>query len=155
MGQSIDQSGCGKFPDPAKIIRIQPIDVAVLELGRASRNTIEHLLRIIEVMNRPENKIEFVPVPFDPMSPCAGSFGIVVELDPGPNLYVRISRTEPFNFVKVNAGVKTIMIGAGNIVQPATPRAIDPRLQQFPRVSLDPVPLRMGMVIRERLIVDC
>src|SRR5437588_1994820 len=149
MGQSIDQSSCDKFPDPAKIIRIQPIDLAVLELGRASRNTIEHLLRIVEVVNRAENEIKFVPVLFDPVSPRVGSFGIVVELDPSPNLYVRISRTELFNFIKVNAGVKTIMIGEGNIVQPARARAIDPRLQQFAGVGQDSVSLRVSVVIRE------
>ncbi|MEY2601994.1 MAG: hypothetical protein QOJ36_1313, partial [Verrucomicrobiota bacterium] len=47
-----------------------------------------------------------------------------------------------------------IVIGKGNITQPARMRAVDPRLQQFLRVRLNTMSLRMGVVIAEKLIAD-
>ena len=79
---------------------------------------------------------------------------VVIELDAGADLHIRIRRTQFVDFIKTNSDMKAIVVGKGNVTQLAPARAVDPRLQQFSRVRLNAMSLRMGMVIAEKLIAD-
>src|SRR2546423_11149803 len=68
MREAVDQTACRDFAHPTKIIGVEIVDVTSFELRGAGRNAVEHLHRIIEVMDRSENKIELVPILFDPFS---------------------------------------------------------------------------------------
>ena len=99
MRQTIDQAARSNFANPSKIIGVNLVDVAADKLSpRQPGTAVEHLRRIIQVMNRTENEIEPVPILLDPVSTGGGSFGIVVQLDPGPNFYIRISLREADRF---------------------------------------------------------
>src|SRR5204862_3775014 len=76
---------------------------------------------------------------------------IVIELDPGADLYVGVRGAQFFHLTKTNSGVKTIMVGKSNVVQTAGTCAVDPRLEKLPRVTLHAMSLRVGVVIREKL----
>src|ERR1700693_5803507 len=154
MGQAIHQTGRGDLADAPKIVVVDLINAASDKLSRAVRNGVEHLVWIIEVMDRAEDEIEFVPILLDPLSSGSGSLRIVVQLDAGADLHVRIGSAQFFDLIKINAGVKTIVIGKCNVAQTALARAGDPRLQQIMRIRLNAMSLRMGMVIAEELIVD-
>jgi hypothetical protein len=98
-------------------------------------------------MNRAENEIQLVPVFLDPVSARDRSFGIVVELDASANLYVRIRGADFIDFIKIDSSVETIVIGKRDVAQSARPCAVDPWLEQFLRVRLNAMSLRMAVVI--------
>jgi hypothetical protein len=79
---------------------------------------------------------------------------IIIELDPGANFHIRIRGAEFIDLIEINSGVETIVIRESDVVQSARARAVDPRLQQFLRIRLDAMSLRMRVVIGEKLIVD-
>jgi hypothetical protein len=54
-----------------------------------------------------------------------------------------------FQFIEIDPGVITIVIGKRDVVQPAFPRAIDPGLKQRLRVGLNPMALRVAVVVGE------
>ena len=68
MGQTIDEPSRGYFADTAKIIGVNGVDTTALELFRAGRHAVEHLIGAIEEMNRAQDKIELVPMLLDPFS---------------------------------------------------------------------------------------
>src|ERR1700682_3563692 len=68
VGQAIYQAGARDFANTSKIIRVDRVDVAPLELHRTSRNGVEHLIVPLEEMHGPEYKIESVPMFLDPLS---------------------------------------------------------------------------------------
>src|ERR1700736_861829 len=70
MRQTIDETGRGHFAHPPKVIGIKIIDVSAFELRGAGGNAVEHLRRVVEVMDRAENEIEFVQILFDPFRPA-------------------------------------------------------------------------------------
>ena len=72
---------------------------------------------------------------------------IVIELDTGPDFYVRICRPQFFDLTEINAGMKTIVIGKRDVTEPTSARAVDPRLQKILGIRLDPMALRMSVVI--------
>lgn len=75
---------------------------------------------------------------------------IVIQLDAGANFHIRICCPQPLDLIKVDAGVITIVIGERDLTQPFRARTIDPRLEQFTRVRLHAMPLRMRVVIGEK-----
>ena len=101
-------------------------------------------------MDRAENKIEPVPIFFDPLSPDDRRLRIVIELDAGANFDVRISGAQFIDLVKIDSAMEAIVISKRDIAQTAPPRAVDPWLQQIPRIRLNAMSLRMGMVIGEK-----
>ena len=68
MCETIDEPGRGNFAHAAKVIRVDGVDVAIDKLRRARRHAVEHLIVAFEVMNGTENKIEPVPIFFDPLA---------------------------------------------------------------------------------------
>jgi hypothetical protein len=66
--QTIDKTRRGDFSHAPKVIGIDFVNVASDELLSAVRDAVEHLLRIVEVMDRPEDEIELVPIFLDPFS---------------------------------------------------------------------------------------
>ena len=68
MGQTIDEPSRGYFADTPKVIGVNGVDTAALELFRAGRHAVEHLIGAIEEMNRAQDKIELVPMLLDPFS---------------------------------------------------------------------------------------
>src|SRR4029077_20208182 len=52
-------------------------------------------------------------------------------------------------FIEIDSSMETIVIGKRNIAQTPSARAVDPRLQEFGRIRLNAMSLRMGMVIAE------
>src|SRR5262249_11932663 len=60
--QAIHQPGRGDFAHTSKIIFVDFVDVAPDKLPHAVRQALENLFGIIEVMDRAENEIEFVPI---------------------------------------------------------------------------------------------
>src|SRR6476620_10793068 len=81
MRQAIDQAGGGYLADAAKIIFVNLVDASPDKLTCAVRHAVEHLVRIVEVMNRAQNEIEPVPVFLDPGAAGRGRFRIVVEFN--------------------------------------------------------------------------
>ena len=89
--------------------------------------------------------------------------GIVIQLNPGANLYVRVCFAQSFDLIEVDPVVVAIVIGKGDVAQAPRARRIHPRLQELARVRLHPMPLRMRVVIgkqssmfeRSRLDVRC
>ena len=154
MRQAINQTRCGDLANTAKVVFINFVDVAPNKLFRAVGHAVEHLLRIVQVMNRAENEVEFVPIFLDPLSARARSLRIVIELDPGANFHIRIDGAKFIDLIEVNAGMVTIVVGERDVVQAARTRAVDPGLQQFLGIWLNAVSLRMRVVIGEELMVD-
>src|SRR5215471_4739436 len=152
--QAIRQPGRGDFAHTLKIIFVDFVDAAPDKLPRAVRQAVEHLFGIIEVMDRAENEIEFVPIFLDPISTGGRGLRIVVKLDTGANLHIRVRRAQFLELVKINTLMKTIVISEGNVLQFAGARAVDPRLQKFLRIRLHPMSLRVHVVVREESIVD-
>ena len=69
MRKTIDQPSRGHFVNPAKIIGVDRIDIASLELLGTSWDAVEHLISAIEEMDRTQNKIESIPMLLNPFSP--------------------------------------------------------------------------------------
>ena len=64
--QTIDQTSCGNFANTPEIIFVYFVDVPADKLPGAVGNIVEHLVWIIEVMNRAQNEIEFFPIFLNP-----------------------------------------------------------------------------------------
>jgi hypothetical protein len=79
-------------------------------------------------MNRAENEIEPLPILLDPFSPNRAGFWIVVELNAGTNFYVRISFPQPIEFVEIDSGMITVVIGESEIGDAPAPRRVNPWL---------------------------
>ena len=120
MRQAIDEAGCRHLANATKIIDVDLIDVATSKLLRTGRHAVEHLIGAVEVMDRAENEIEFVPVLFHPASAGGGSLWIVIELDPRANFHVGISRAQFFDLIEINSGVIAIVIGECDVAQSNT-----------------------------------
>ena len=67
MRQAIDQASRRDLANAMEIIRVDLIDVATGKLLGAGRHAVEHLIRALEKVNRPEDEIEPVPILLDPM----------------------------------------------------------------------------------------
>src|SRR5215212_9116021 len=148
--QAIDQATRGNLANAAKVIGVDFVNVSAAKLCGAGRNAIEHLIGPIEVVNRAENEIELVPVFFYPGAPGRRSFRIVVELEPGADFYVRVRVAQFAELVEIDARVITIVIGKRDVGQAAFARAIDPRLEQRLGEGLDPMTLRMAVIIGKK-----
>jgi len=79
-------------------------------------------------MNRAENEIEPFPILLDPFPPSRAGFWIVIELNAGTNFYVRISFPQPIEFVEIDSGMITVVIGEGEIGDAPAPRRVNPWL---------------------------
>src|SRR5205809_167875 len=117
MGEAIDQTRSCYFSDTTKIIGVHHVDIAAFELRRAIRHAVEHLIGVIEEMNRAQNKIEFVPMLLNPVSASRRVNGIVVELDASANSKIGVSYTQTIDLIEIDSGVITIVIGKSNIGQ--------------------------------------
>src|SRR5438067_10748323 len=148
--KTIDQSARCHFTNAPKIIGVNVIDIAPGKLLRAIGHAIEHLINPTEVVNGTEDEIEPLPILLDPFSSSRARFRVVIKLNPGANLYVRILFTQTIEFIEIDASMITIVIGEGDINDSFGPRRIDPRLQKRLSVILDPVALRVGVIIAEQ-----
>ena len=117
MRKAIDQSGAGHFADTTKVIGVNRVDVLVFELHRTSRNGVEHLIVPIQEMHRAQNKIQLVPMLFDPFAAGGGMDWIVVQFDTSADSQIGISFPQAIDFTKIDSGVVTIMIREGDIFQ--------------------------------------
>src|ERR1043166_7098030 len=91
MRQAIHQPSPGHFPNAAKIIDVNLVDVAPGKLFRTSRDAVEHLIGPVQVVNRTEDEIETFPILFHPLATRGRSLRIVIQLEPSADFYVRIS----------------------------------------------------------------
>src|SRR5207249_12321026 len=71
MGEAINQPCRCYFPDTAKIISVNLVDISAFELCGAIRHAVEHLIGAIKEMNRAQDKIELVPMLLNPVSASA------------------------------------------------------------------------------------
>src|ERR1700730_3315701 len=149
MGETIDESRRSNLAHATKVICINVVDVAILELRRAGRHAIEHLIVALKVVHRAEHEIETLPIFLHPLAARRGSFRIVIERDAGTDFHVRIFPAQLVDLIEIDAGVMTIVIGKSDIADPTLTRRIIPRLQEFLRIRLHPMPLRMHVVIGE------
>ena len=115
MGEAIDQPSRCHFADTAKVIGVNSINIASVELLGASRDTVEHLVAAIEEMDGSQNKIEFVPMLLDPFSPSRRVYGIVVQLDARANFEIAIFFAQTIDFIEIDSGVITIVIGESDV----------------------------------------
>src|SRR5438046_5834446 len=111
-----------------KVVLINLVDAPPDKLARAVGQAIEHLGRVIEVMNRAEHEIEFVPILFDPFSSGTRSLRIVIEFDASTDFQIRSRGAQYIDVIEIDSGMETIDIGKRNIVQTPLARCIDPRL---------------------------
>src|ERR1043166_10316698 len=58
VGKAVDQSSGNHFPDTAKVIGVHLIDIPALELLRAIRHAVEHLIGTFQEMHGAENEIQ-------------------------------------------------------------------------------------------------
>ena len=154
MSEAIDQPGRCYFPDTTKITIVNRVDVLAFELRGTVRHAIEHLFGAIEEMHRAEDKIELVPMLLDPVSAGRRVNRIVIELDAGADSQIGIFVPQTIDLIEVYSGVITIVIGKRDIDQPTFARAFDPWLEQRLRVRLDPVSLRVTVVVGKKLRVN-
>ena len=138
MRQAIDQAGRGDLANAPKIIGVNLVDLATDKLFGAGRDAVEHLIVAIEVMNGAENEIELVPIFLDPRPSRCGRFRIVIELNAGADFDVGIRRAQFVDFIEIDSGVIAIVIGKGDVGQPACARAIDPWLEKLLGVRAEP-----------------
>src|SRR5436189_5980294 len=123
------------------------------ELLRAIWYAIEHLIVAIKEVHGAQDKVEFVPMLFNPFSAGRRVNGIVVELNASADSQIGISLPQTIDFIKVDSGVIAIVIGKGYVGQTELTRRIRPRLKQRRRVMLHPMSLRMSVVIGEQVTV--
>ena len=123
------------------------------KLLRAIWHTIEHLVVAIEEVHGAQDKIEFVPMLLNPFSAGRRMDGIVIELNARADSQIGISLPQTIDFIEVDSGVITIVIGKGYVGQTELTRRIRPWLKQRRRVMLRPMSLRMSVVIGEEVIV--
>src|SRR4029453_16555577 len=69
MSEAIDKAGRGNFTNTPKIICVDGVDISAIELFGAGWDAVEHLILAVEEMDRPQDKIELIPMLFDPFSP--------------------------------------------------------------------------------------
>jgi hypothetical protein len=105
-------------------------------------------------MDRAENEIEPVPVFLDPLPTSGGTFRIVIQLEASTNFHIGICVAQFIDFVEIDSFVIPVVIGKGDVGKPAFPRAIDPGLEKISTVRLDPVALRMRVVVGKELRVN-
>ena len=115
MGKAINQPRRCDFAYTAKIIGVNRVDTPACELRGPIRHAVEHLIGAIEEMNRPEHKIELVPMFLNPVSASRGVSRVVIELDARADLQIRISFAHTINFIEVDSGVITIVISESNV----------------------------------------
>src|ERR1035441_9080593 len=106
-------------------------------------------------MHGAENEIQFVPMFLHPFATGRRIHRIVVELNSSANFQVDMLFAQLVDLIEIDSSAITIVIGKSDIAQSAFPRAIDPRLQQFCRIRLHPVSLRMGVIICEKTRAHC
>jgi hypothetical protein len=83
----------------------------------------------------------------DPFPAGRGGFRIVIQLEAGANPDIGIRRAQLFDFIKIDPGVITIVIGESDVVQPDAASIIDPGLEERGGIRLHTVTLRMRMII--------
>ena len=154
MRQAIDQPSPGHFPNAAKIIGVNLVDIASGKLFRASRDAVEHLIGPVQVVNGTEHEIETFPILFHPLATRCRSLRIVIQLEPSADFYVRIRGPQFVELTEIDPGVVAIVIGERDIGQPAFARAVRPRLEQRLGEGLNAMPLGMAVVIGEKLRVN-
>src|ERR1700730_6756481 len=123
------------------------------ELLPAIWHAIEHLVLAIKEVHRPKDKIEVVPMLLNPFSAGCRANGIVIELNASADSQIGISLPQTIDFIEVDSGVITIVIGKGYVGQTELTRRIRPGLKQRRRVMLHPMSLWMSVVIGEKVIV--
>jgi hypothetical protein len=79
--------------------------------------------------------------------------GIVIEFNAGADSQIGIFLLQTIDFIDVDSGVITIVIGKGYVGQTELTRRIRPGLKQCPRVTLHSMSLWMSVVIGKELIV--
>ena len=79
--------------------------------------------------------------------------GIVIELNASADSQIGISLPQTIDFIEVDSGVITIVIGKGYVGQTELARRIRPGLKQRLRITLHSMSLWMSVVIGEELIV--
>ncbi len=79
--------------------------------------------------------------------------GIVIEFNASADSKIRISLPQTIDFIEVDSGMITIVIGKGDVDQTEFTRRIRPGLKQRRRVTLHPMSLWMSVVIGEEVIV--
>src|SRR5947209_4715809 len=67
VGETINQTSGRDFANASEVILIDLINTASDELLRTLRHRVEHLRRIVEVMDRAKNEIEVVPIFLHPL----------------------------------------------------------------------------------------
>src|SRR5439155_23600982 len=117
------------------------------ELLRAIWHAIEHLIVTIKEVHGAQDKVEFVPMLFNPFSAGRRVNGSVVELNATADSQIGISLPQTIDFIKVDSGVIAIVIGKGYVGQTELTRRIRPRLKRRRRVMLQPMSMRRSGVI--------
>ena len=123
------------------------------ELLSAIWHAIEHLIVAIKEVHGAQDKIEFVPMLLNPFSAGRRVDGIVIEFNASADSQIRISLPQTIDFIEVDSGMITIVIGKGDVDQTELTRRIRPGLKQRRRVTLHPMSLWMSVVIGEEVIV--
>ena len=147
VGETIHHSTGGNIADASEVILVDRIDVATFKLQRPGWNSVEHRIVLVQIVNGAQNEIEFVPVFLYPFASGRRMDGIIVEFDTGTNFEIRIVFAQAVDLGEINAFMISVMIREGEINQTKFSRLIRPRLQKLRKIPLDPVSLRMGMVI--------
>ena len=149
--QAIDQTARGHLADATKVIRIDRVDLAARELFGAVRHGVEHLVVALQVVHRSKDEIQFVPMLFHPSPAGRRMHGVVIQLNPRANLYVRVRFAQAFDLVEVDSFMVAVVVGKGDVAQSARARRVHPGLQERARVRLHPMSLRVRVVIGEEL----
>jgi hypothetical protein len=115
MSEAIDQPAGRHFANAAKIIGVNRIDVMAFELLRAIWHAVEHSIAATKEVHGAENKIEFVPMLLNPFSAGRRVNGIVIELNASAESQIGISFPQMIDFIEVDSGVITIVIGKSDV----------------------------------------
>jgi hypothetical protein len=154
MGQAIDQASRSDLADATKIIGVNLVNRAPRKLFGARGNGVEHLVGPVEVMDRAKDEIEAFPILFHPGPAGRGRLRIIIQLDPGTNLHVGIGGAEFVDLIEIEPRVVAIVIRESDVSQATGASAVDPGLEQCLGERLDAVPLRVGVVVGEKLRVN-
>src|ERR1043166_8419179 len=147
MGQTVYQTGPCYFANAPEVRFINFVNIAADKLFGTIRNAVEHLFRIIEVMNRAENKIQFFPVLLDPFPTARGGLRIIIKFDSGANPQIGMAHAELFEFIEIYPCAVTIVVGKSNVGESSLVRTFGPRLQQFSAIWLHAMTLRMRVIV--------
>ena len=146
--QAINQTGCSNVTNPSEIFFINRVNVLSLELFRAGRNACRHGSLLFQVMHRIRERNRVCPSLGRPICAAAAHvIRVVIQFDAGADFYVRVLFPNTFDDIEIDAFMIPVVIRECDVPRKPILRAESTHGRKLNGIPLNPMPLRMAVII--------